>query len=235
MRLYELVNRYHIGTKLSCAEAMFKACSEYFHLELGEDARKMFSVMGLGMQSEMSSCGAFTVAVGVIGFMTAQEGQTDYDNIEGYHMICELIERVDKKFGTRICSELKQQKFKNFKDPCDFVVEEISRKLELVIQRRSKIKSLNGVWKNMPELTAMQNIGGEMARKLTAAGIDTPEKLRELGSKQAFCRLKAIFPNICLVHLYVLEGAVTNQEYNRLPEETKQELKAFINEFTSNP
>lgn len=49
MRLYELVNRYHIGTKLSCAEAMFKACNESFHLELGEDARKMFSVMGLGM------------------------------------------------------------------------------------------------------------------------------------------------------------------------------------------
>ena len=35
------------------------------------------------------------------------------------------------------------------------------------------------------------------------------------------------FPRVCLVHLYALEGAVTGQEYNQLPEETKRELKAF--------
>ncbi len=33
----------------------------------------------------------------------------------------------------------------------------------------------------MSELTAMMNIGKEMARKLTSVGIDTPEKLIELG------------------------------------------------------
>ena len=27
MKLYELVNKYHIGTDLTCAEAMFKAWS----------------------------------------------------------------------------------------------------------------------------------------------------------------------------------------------------------------
>ena len=79
----------------------------------------------------------------------------------------------------------------------------------------------------MAELTSMANIGGEMAKKLTAVGIDSPEKLMELGSKQAFFKLKETFPNVCLVHLYALEGAVTDQEYNLLPEEAKRDLKAF--------
>ena len=30
MKLYELVNHYHIGTDLTCAEAMFLACNEYY-------------------------------------------------------------------------------------------------------------------------------------------------------------------------------------------------------------
>ncbi len=79
----------------------------------------------------------------------------------------------------------------------------------------------------MAGLTSMRNIGREMARKLTAVGIDSPEKLMEEGTKQAFFKLKETFPNVCLVHLYVLEGAITDQEYNRLPEETKKDLKTF--------
>mgnify|MGYP007038647644 FL=1 len=60
MKLYELVNHYHIGTELTCAEAMFMACNEYYHLNLSEETRKMFSVMGLGMQTEQSCfhCGS---------------------------------------------------------------------------------------------------------------------------------------------------------------------------------
>ena len=89
-KLYELVNQYHIGTELSCAEAMFIACNEYYQLNLSEETRKMFSVMGIGMQTEHSCCGAFTVAVGIIGLLTAKEGHTDVDNVEGYQMISEL-------------------------------------------------------------------------------------------------------------------------------------------------
>lgn len=79
----------------------------------------------------------------------------------------------------------------------------------------------------MAELTSMMNIGKEMARKLTSIGINTAEKLMETGSKQAFLRLKEAYPQICLVHLYTLEGAVTMTEYNGLSKETKKELKAF--------
>lgn len=79
----------------------------------------------------------------------------------------------------------------------------------------------------MSDLTSMMNIGKEMARKLTSVGIDSSEKLIELGSKQAFMQLKAEYPQVCLVHLYTLEGAIHNTEFNCLSEEKKKELKEF--------
>ena len=73
----------------------------------------------------------------------------------------------------------------------------------------------------------MMNIGKEMANKLTAVGIVSSEELVRLGAKQAFLKLKQEFPNVCLVHLYALEGAICNTEYNCLSEEKKKELKEF--------
>ncbi len=79
----------------------------------------------------------------------------------------------------------------------------------------------------MSELTSMMNIGKEMAKKLTSVGIESSEKLIELGAKNAFFRLKQKYPNVCLVHLYTLEGAIQNTAYNGLSEDTKKELKEF--------
>ena len=79
----------------------------------------------------------------------------------------------------------------------------------------------------MAELTSMMNIGSEMAKKLTSVGIDSPEKLIETGSKQAFFKLKETYPSVCLVHLYALEGAICNTEFNSLSEDKKKELKEF--------
>ena len=64
------------------------------------------------------------------------------------------------------------------------------------------------------ELTDMVNIGREMARKLASVGVDSPEKLVELGSKHAFFRIKERYPQVCLVHLYALEGAVEGIAFN---------------------
>lgn len=80
---------------------------------------------------------------------------------------------------------------------------------------------------NMAELTSMMNIGKEMAKKLASVGIDSPQKLTLSGSKQAFLKIKERYPNVCLVHLYALEGAVQNVEFNSLSEEKKKELKEF--------
>ena len=118
MKLYELVNKYHIGTDLSCAESMFRACNEYYHLGLGEETRKMFSLMGIG----------------------TQDGQIDRENQPGYEMVCELTNFVRNRFGTLICSELQKLEVYQYDDPCYLVVEEIAKKLEAMISEREDKK-----------------------------------------------------------------------------------------------
>ena len=79
----------------------------------------------------------------------------------------------------------------------------------------------------MAELTSMMNIGKEMAKKLDSVGICSAEELVSSGAEQAFLKLKERYPNICLVHLYAVEGAVRGVEFNSLPESRKKELKEF--------
>lgn len=79
----------------------------------------------------------------------------------------------------------------------------------------------------MAELISMMNIGKEMAKKLDSVGIGSAEELVSSGAEQAFLKLKERYPNICLVHLYALEGAVRGVEFNSLPESRKRELKEF--------
>ena len=83
----------------------------------------------------------------------------------------------------------------------------------------------------MANLTSLQNIGKELERKLNAVGIMTAEELKSTGSEEAFIRLKAIYPEVCLVHLYALEGAVTDTEYNQLDEDVKRSLKTISDRF----
>ena len=77
------------------------------------------------------------------------------------------------------------------------------------------------------ELTSLKNIGKEIRKKLQAAGIGSAEELKRVGSKEAFARLKPLFPTVCLVHLYTLQGAIDDVDYNRLPDKTRRDLKEF--------
>ncbi len=85
----------------------------------------------------------------------------------------------------------------------------------------------------MTELTAMKNIGKELERKLKIVGIHSAEALKQTGSKEAFLRLKIRFPEVCLVHLYSLEGAITDTAFHQLSEATKKELKTFSDDWKS--
>ena len=79
----------------------------------------------------------------------------------------------------------------------------------------------------MAELISMRNIGEEIEKKLKSIQICSAEELQNIGSKEAFYRLKTQYPNVCLVHLYTLEGAILDIEYNQLPGEVKQSLKEY--------
>ncbi len=83
----------------------------------------------------------------------------------------------------------------------------------------------------MAELNSMRNIGKQIEKKLKSVGISSAEQLIRTGSKEAFFRLKMQFSNVCLVHLYTLQGAIDDVEYNQLPDEIKHDLKCFSDEL----
>ncbi len=83
----------------------------------------------------------------------------------------------------------------------------------------------------MAKLTSMRNIGKEMEKKLKSIGICSAEELLQAGSEEAFIRLKMRYPNVCLVHLYTLQGAIDDIEYNQLSDKVKGKLKSFSDSF----
>jgi len=74
------------------------------------------------------------------------------------------------------------------------------------------------------------NIGKDCAKKLQQVGINSFEELQEVGSEQAFLRIKAIDSGACLSMLSALEGAILDIRWHNLPPERKQELIRFFNE-----
>ena len=79
----------------------------------------------------------------------------------------------------------------------------------------------------MIKLETMINIGHALAERMYLAGINSAENLIDLGSKEAFIRVKTVYPDACINHLYALEGAVQNIRWHHLLPETKKELKEF--------
>ena len=76
----------------------------------------------------------------------------------------------------------------------------------------------------------LRNIGPKLASKLIDAGIDTPEKLREMGALKAFEEMYAegdAYGDYNAAYLYALEGAVRDCDWLEIPKEIKQEYKKF--------
>jgi DNA transformation protein and related proteins len=71
------------------------------------------------------------------------------------------------------------------------------------------------------------NIGKDTEAKLIQVGVDSFEKLKAIGSEQAFIRLQTIDPGACLSLLYGLDGAINGIKWNELPPERKQSLQQF--------
>jgi len=85
----------------------------------------------------------------------------------------------------------------------------------------------------MAKLSDMPNIGKELERQLKGVGVETPEQLLELGSKEAFLRLRSIDSSACINRLYALEGAIRNVRWHYLSQDVKDELKAFYSSLNS--
>ena len=79
----------------------------------------------------------------------------------------------------------------------------------------------------MERLEDLPNIGKVAVRQLIQVGIESPEKLKAIGAKEAWLKIQAIDDSAYLNHLYGLEGAVEGIKKSQLDFETKADLKQF--------
>lgn len=81
----------------------------------------------------------------------------------------------------------------------------------------------------MEKLTDLPNIGPKLAQRLAGAGIETPDRLRQLGAEEAFLRIRSrVDAGACLHALEALAGAAEDVPKSQLPPERKAELKAWF-------
>lgn len=80
----------------------------------------------------------------------------------------------------------------------------------------------------MGELSKCPNVGKVLEKNLNDIGVITIDQLKEMGSKEAFLRIKVLDPGACLHLLYGLQGAIDGVKDSLLPESTKNELKVYF-------
>ena len=76
----------------------------------------------------------------------------------------------------------------------------------------------------------LKNIGPQLAARLFAAGIDTPDKLRAMGARAAFEKIYGDgdrYGDFNAAYLYALEGAIRDCDWLDIPEKIKKEYKAY--------
>lgn len=79
----------------------------------------------------------------------------------------------------------------------------------------------------MERLIDLPNIGLTLERKLINANINASEELKQLGSKEAFFRIKLSDSDCCYSMLCALEGAIQGIRWYHISDEKKRELKEF--------
>ena len=83
----------------------------------------------------------------------------------------------------------------------------------------------------MGNLSKLPNIGDVMEKRLAAVGINDVATFKEIGSKEAFIKLRLHEGDTCFSSLCGLEGAIQNIRWHNLSSETKEDLKKFFDSF----
>ena len=81
----------------------------------------------------------------------------------------------------------------------------------------------------MNSLTDLPEIGTVTAKQLVAVGIDDPDKLRSVGAREAFIRIRELLdPGACIQLLIGMECAVRGINAKELSPDDKAELRAWF-------
>ena len=86
----------------------------------------------------------------------------------------------------------------------------------------------------MGELARMVNLGKVIEEQLYQVNINTPDQLREAGSKKAWLKIQQIDESACINRLYALEAAIRNVKKKELDMDVKIDLKAFYQTHKKN-
>ncbi|WP_304122166.1 TfoX/Sxy family protein [Methanobrevibacter gottschalkii] len=81
----------------------------------------------------------------------------------------------------------------------------------------------------MGELSKLPNIGKVVEKQLNEVGINTVDVLINIGSKEAWLKIKKIDESACINRLMALEGAIQNIRWHNLSDDDKENLKEFYN------
>ena len=79
-------------------------------------------------------------------------------------------------------------------------------------------------------LSSMPNVGPVLEDLLKRAGVESPEALRAIGSREAWLRIRGIDPSACLHMLQALEGAVRGVPKKDLPDPKIGRVREFFEE-----
>lgn len=80
----------------------------------------------------------------------------------------------------------------------------------------------------MSELSSLPNVGKVLENNLLSAGITSAEELIEIGTKEAFIRIRLVDGGACVRMLYGLHGAILGVRDTDLSKAQKDELKIFF-------
>lgn len=81
----------------------------------------------------------------------------------------------------------------------------------------------------MDKLSELPNIGEKLEKQLNEVSINTFDELKNIGSKEAWLRIKTIDKSACIHRLYAIEGAIQGIKKSELSNDIKNELKEFYN------
>ena len=81
----------------------------------------------------------------------------------------------------------------------------------------------------MGELSKLPNIGKVVEKQLNEVGINTVDDLINIGSKEAWLKIKKIDESACINRLMALKGAIQNIRWHNLSDDDKENLKEFYN------
>lgn len=85
----------------------------------------------------------------------------------------------------------------------------------------------------MSALSSLPNVGKVLEKNLMDSGITTAEQLREIGTEEAFMRIRMQDPTACIHMLYGIQGAVEGMKDKFLEDSTKERLRQFYRKLSA--